>query len=100
MAGFDKIKRKLEKFNKDTEQYEIIFDDKLLHSVPYEKCYEDDEIVAYNSDHFYKLIKKLKIKKKGYYRLTVDTLGSYIETTCEYKLTLEPCASMVKSTLF
>ena len=99
MAGFDKIKRKLEKFNKGTEQYEIVFEDKLPHSVPYEKCYEDDEIVNYNYQHFLKLTKNLKIKKPGYYQFSVDTLGAYIDARVVYEIATEVTCKAVESNL-
>lgn len=99
MAGFDKIKRKLERYNKVTDKFEVVFEDTKPHSVPYEKCYEDEEIISYNYHHFNKLLKKLKMKKPGYYQFSVDTLGSYIDTVCEYKLKMKPVASMVKSNL-
>ena len=99
MAGFDKIKRKLERYNKNTNQFEVIFEENLPYSVEYMKCYENDEIVNYNYQHFLKITKKLKIKKPGYYQFSVDTLGAYIDTVCEYKLKMKPVASMVKSNL-
>ena len=99
MAGFSKIKRKLEVYNKDTDKFELLFEDVEPYTVPYEKCYEDEEIVNYNYQHFLKITKKLKIKKPGYYQFSVDTLGAYIDTVCEYKLKMKPVASMVKSNL-
>lgn len=99
MAGFDKIKRKLEIYDKDTDTFNLVFEDVTPHAVPYEKCYADDEIISYNAHHFHKLLKKLKIKKPGYYQFSVDTLGSYIDTVCEYKIKMKPIATMVKSNL-
>lgn len=99
MAGFDKIKRKLEIYDKDTDTFKLVFEDITPYSVPYEKCYENEEIICYNSHHFNKLLKKLKIKKPGYYQFSVDTLGSYIDTVSEYKIKMKPVASMIKSNL-
>ena len=99
MAGFDKIKRKLEHYNKQTDSFEVVFEDTVPFSVPYEKCYEDDEIISYNAYHFQKLIKKLKIRKAGFYQFSVDTLGFYIDTVCEYKLKMKPVSNLIRSKL-
>lgn len=96
MAGFDKIKRTLERYNPRKQKFEIMFEDKNPIKVEYMKCYEDEEIYGYNFQRFCALTKKLQINKPGYYRFTVDTLGSYIETRCEYKIEYKPTMSLVK----
>lgn len=85
MAGFDQIKRKLEKYNKESDTYEVIFEDAEKVTVDYEKFYEDDEIIYYNYEQFKKLFDQLQINEAGVYRFSVDTLGAYLNTTCDYK---------------
>lgn len=99
MAGFDKIKRTLASYDKVTNEFELLYEDTIPYSVPYEKCYENDEILFFNSQHFKKLLKELKIKKSGYYQFSVDTLGAYINTVCEYKVKMKPVTNMIKSNL-
>lgn len=96
MAGFDKIKRTLEVLNTATNEYETRLDDVI--DVPYQKFYEDDEILGFNYEQF-DIASQFLGLKTGEYRFTVDTLGRYIDTTCIYVINMQPTTNMVQSCL-
>lgn len=96
MAGFDKVKRKLEILNPQSQKYEIIFDDSTPIRVGYTKLYEDEEMQDFSNNLFNSVVTGLC---KGTYRFSIDTLGAYINSVVIYKVEIKPVISVVESNL-
>ena len=96
MAGFDKVKRKLEILNPQSQKYEIIFDDSTPIRVGYTKLYEDEEMQDFSNNLFNSVVTWLC---KGTYRFSIDTLGAYINSVVIYKVEIKPIISVVESNL-
>ena len=96
MAGFDKVKRKLEILNPQTKKYEIIFDDSSPMRVGYTKLYADEEMQDFSDNLFNSVSTGLS---KGTYRFSIDTLGAYIDTVVIYKVEIKPVISVIETNL-
>lgn len=96
MAGFSKIKRKLEKLNIQSNEYEIIFNDLSPMQVGYTKLYDNFEMQDFSDNLFNSITSNLG---KGTYRFSIDTLGVYIDSATVYEVEIKPCISVISSNL-
>lgn len=84
MSGFDRIKRTLTCVVNG--QVVILFKDEDPIEIEYQKFYDNEDMFDFSNKIFKDLKNNLNIYLMGVYTLSINTLGSYIDSVVTYEI--------------